>query len=162
MGDVGDVLEPVKKGKVTAWDENHQYQKYHCLSYIVIAKNILKPHKQRWVPVCQWSSTLDCPSYKYSCPNIYHCAWSLPWSWGCTPRSVWSLLRGHLSQFSSGSNHPAPKSAAKMLQQEEIQYVETSRQNSLTDILFWDIINLTKMLKVAKRCHNLPKVVTSC
>ena len=122
MGDVGDVLEPVKKGKVTAWDENHQYHQYHCLSYIVIAKNILKPHKQRLVPVCQWSSTLDCPSYKYSCPNIYHCAWSLPWSWGSTPRSVWSLLRRHLSQFSSGSNHPAPKSAAKMLQQEEIQH----------------------------------------
>ena len=105
----------------------------------VEAKNVWRPHKQRLPLASLQNSTLHCPSYRHSHPCILDLALRLPLSSGCTPRSVQSFLPGHHWQFWLGSNHQAPRCAAKMLQQVEMQGSVSSSQGRLRQTESWKI-----------------------
>ena len=104
----------------------------------VEAKNVWRPHKQRLPLASLQNSTLHCPSYRHSYPCILDLALRLPFSSGCTPRSVQSFLPGHHWQFWLGSNHQAPRWAAKMLQV-EMQGSVSSSQGRLRQTESWKI-----------------------
>ena len=104
----------------------------------VEAKNVWRPHKQRLPLASLQNSTLHCPSYRHSHPCILDLALRLPFSSGCTPRSVQSFLPGHHWQFWLGSNHQAPRWAAKMLQV-EMQGSVSSSQGRLRQTESWKI-----------------------